>query len=63
VLSVARAVALNVAPPPSLSSALEVLKRRLSRLRALAAMAEIKTGIFAKNVQKRLSRAQEKVRV
>lgn len=24
-------------------------------------MAEIKTGIFAKNVQKRLSRAQEKV--
>ena len=25
-------------------------------------MAEIKTGIFAKNVQKRLSRAQEKVR-
>ncbi|KAG7329930.1 hypothetical protein KOW79_006152 [Hemibagrus wyckioides] len=26
-----------------------------------AAMAEIKTGIFAKNVQKRLSRAQEKV--
>lgn len=54
-------MALNVAPPPSLSSALEVLKRRLSRLRALAAMAEIKTGIFAKNVQKRLSRAQEKV--
>lgn len=26
-------------------------------------MAEIKTGIFAKNVQKRLNRAQEKVRV
>lgn len=25
-------------------------------------MAEIKTGIFAKNVQKRLNRAQEKVR-
>lgn len=56
-----RAVALNGAPPPPLSSALEVLKRRLSRFRALAAMAEIKTGIFAKNVQKRLSRAQEKV--
>lgn len=26
-------------------------------------MAEIKSGIFAKNVQKRLNRAQEKVRV
>ncbi|KAL1280471.1 hypothetical protein QQF64_015071 [Cirrhinus molitorella] len=36
------------------------LARTLCR-RALAAMAEIKTGIFAKNVQKRLSRAQEKV--
>ncbi|XP_043076602.1 amphiphysin isoform X9 [Puntigrus tetrazona] len=54
-------VSLNGAPPPPLSSALLVLKRRLSPLTALAAMAEIKTGIFAKNVQKRLSRAQEKV--
>lgn len=30
-------------------------------LRTAAAMADIKTGIFAKNVQKRLNRAQEKV--
>lgn len=33
----------------------------LQALRTAAAMADIKTGIFAKNVQKRLNRAQEKV--
>lgn len=33
----------------------------LPALRTAAAMADIKTGIFAKNVQKRLNRAQEKV--
>ncbi|TWW73116.1 hypothetical protein D4764_15G0005100 [Takifugu flavidus] len=35
----------------------------LSLCLAAVIMAEIKTGIFAKNVQKRLNRAQEKVRV
>lgn len=33
----------------------------LPALRTAVAMADIKTGIFAKNVQKRLNRAQEKV--
>lgn len=40
---------LRLCPPPSVSNLYAVV------------MAEIRTGVFAKNVQKRLNRAQEKV--
>ena len=50
------------APPPHRLPLLLAARSAPRSLRAPAAMADIKTGIFAKNVQKRLNRAQEKVR-
>ncbi|KAG6940488.1 amphiphysin, partial [Chelydra serpentina] len=51
----------SLAPSLSASAAGLCLTRLLARLPGPAAMADMKTGIFAKNVQKRLNRAQEKV--
>ncbi|TEA39888.1 hypothetical protein DBR06_SOUSAS32610016, partial [Sousa chinensis] len=52
---------LAASPAPPFPLLLAARSAPLS-LRGPAAMADIKTGIFAKNVQKRLNRAQEKVR-